>query len=167
MTRQINKAQLLKDIAAERKRLEKTISALTNEDLIRAGVVGIWSVKDVLAHLAAWERLFLDWYRAGVEGRSPSTKPVGRSRKAIDALNKAIFDHNQSRGLDDIAAEFSNSYSKLMEVVALIPEEELFVPGRFDWTGSLTLADYLAGNTCNHYAWANAKIRDWLENKTS
>ncbi len=167
MAKQTSKAQLLKDIIVERQRLEKTISALTYDDLIQVGVVGTWSVKDVLAHLTAWEKLFLDWYRAGVEGRPPSIKPVGRSRKAIDALNKTIFDHNQSRGLDDIAAVFHTSYSELMKVVALIPEEELFVPGRFDWTGSLTLADYLVGNTCNHYAWANAKIRDWLLNKTS
>ena len=41
----------------------------------------------------------------------------------------------------------------------MIPEEDMFSPGRYAWTGRLTLADYIAGNTCNHYRWAKTQIR--------
>ncbi len=39
-----------------------------------------------------------------------------------------------------------------MAVIETIPEEDIFIQGRFHWIGGLTLADYIAGNTCNHYA---------------
>ncbi len=65
MTKQSSKVELLKDIQVEHARLDKMLSTLTAEEMIRPGVVGDWSVKDVLAHLAAWEQLLLGWYEAG------------------------------------------------------------------------------------------------------
>ncbi len=81
----------------------------------------------------------------------------------MDALNQQIYEENQDRSLDDILAEFHASYRQVVTVIVEIPEEELFVRGRFNWTGELTLADYIAGNTCNHYAWARSQIRKWAK----
>lgn len=159
MTKQSSKDQLLNDIQTEWRRLQKNLSGLGKEDMIQAGVTGIWSAKDILAHLIAWERLFLDWYSTGIEGSLPDITPVGMGQKAIDALNQQIYDENKWRSLDDILAEFHTTYQEIVTVIEAIPEEDLFVHGRFPWTGTLTLADYAAGNTCNHYAWAKAQLR--------
>ena len=166
MTKQTSKDQLLKDIHTERRRLEKNLSVLSAEDMIQPGVTGTWSVKDILAHVVAWERLFLNWYSTGVQGRTPDITPVGLSQKSIDALNQQIYEKNRWRSLDDILAEFQTSYQEIVTVIEAIPEEELFVHARFDWTGTLTLADYIAGNTCNHYAWAKSQIRKWAKRDT-
>ena len=80
-------------------------------------------------------------------------------QKTIDTLNQQIYEKNQGRSLDDILAEFRSSYRELVTILEAIPEEDMFVHGRFPWTGTLTLADYIAGNTCNHYAWAKSQIR--------
>ena len=159
MAKQTSKAQLLKDIRTERRRLEKNLSGLNAEDMVRPGVMGTWSVKDILAHLVAWEKLFLDWYSTGVQGCSPSITPVGMSQSSIDTLNQLIYEKNQWRSLEDILAEFQASYQEIVTVVESIPEEDMLVHGRFNWTGKLTLSDYIAGNTCNHYAWAKSQIR--------
>ncbi len=159
MAKQTSKAQLLKDIRTERRRLEKNLSVLNVEDMVCPGVTGTWSVKDILAHLVAWEKLFLDWYSTGVQGYSPTTTPVGMSQPSIDTLNQQIYEKNQWRSLEDILAEFQASYQEIVTVVEAIPEENMFVHDRFNWTGKLTLADYIAGNTCNHYAWAKSQIR--------
>ena len=58
MTKQKSKAEFLNDIQVERKRLERNLNNLTAIDMTQQGVVGEWSVKDVLAHLVAWEQLF-------------------------------------------------------------------------------------------------------------
>jgi len=118
-------------------------------------------VKDILAHLVAWEKLFLDWYRTGIQGRSSATTPVGMCQRAMDSLNQQIYETNQWRSLDDIIAEFHTSFQHIMTVIETIPEEDMFTHNRFNWTGGLTLADYVAGNTCNHYAWAKSQIRKW------
>lgn len=167
MAKQISKDELLKDIRTARRRLEKNLSTLSAEDMIQPGVTGTWSVKDILAHLVAWERLLLDWYQAGVEGRAAVITPVGMSQKSIDALNQQIYEKNQRRSLNDILTEFHISYQEIIALIEAIPEEEMFVQGRFLWTGKLTLADYIAGNTCNHYAWAKSQIRKFATRQTS
>lgn len=167
MAKQASKAQLLKDIHTERRRLEKNLSALRAGDMLRPGVIGTWSVKDILAHLVAWERLFIDWYQTGLRGSKPATVPVGMSQNAIDALNQQIYEQNQWRALEDILADFHASYQKIATMIEGIPEVEMFSHCQFNWTGKLTLADYIAGNTCNHYAWAKSVIRKWARREAS
>jgi len=162
MTRQNSKAQLLKDIHSERGRLEKTLATLSADEMIRPGIVGNWSVKDVLAHLVEWERLFLDWYRCGKEGRSPIIQPVGMSKTVMDRLNAQLYEQNWLRDLENVLADFHASYKETLEAVQEIPEQDMFSSGRFAWTGRLVLADYIAGNSCNHYRWANMQIRKAL-----
>lgn len=131
--------------------------------MTQRGVIDKWSVKDILAHLMAWEQLFLGWYQSGLQGKIPEIAPVGMSGKAIDALNQKIFAQYHQFPLDKVLAEFHASYQRVLAVVQAIPEEDLFTAERFAWTGKLTLADYITGNTCNHYHWAKAKIRTWLK----
>lgn len=165
MAKQTSKDQLLKDIRTERRRLEKNLSGLSAEEMTRRGVAGTWSVKDILAHLSAWEMLFLNWYSAGLQGRVPATLPVGMSQKAMDALNQQIYGKNRRRSLDEVLAEFHASHEIIVRVIETIPEEEMFTQGRFEWTGPLMLADYIAGNTCSHYAWAKSQIRKWSKSR--
>jgi hypothetical protein len=165
VAKQTSKSQLLKDITTGRRQLEKNLSALSEEDMTQPGVTGTWSVKDILAHLVAWEKLLLDWYRAGIQGYSPTIIPVGMRQKAIDALNQEIYEQNRKRNLDEVIAEFRTSYQQILTTLEGIPEEDLLIRGRYEWTGELTLADYIAGNTCNHYAWAKAQIRKWIKGR--
>jgi hypothetical protein len=163
MAKQTSKAQLLKDIQTERRRLEKNISALSEEDMTRPGVTGSWSVKDILAHLVAWEQLFIDWYQTGLQGDASATAPVGMSKNAIDDINQRIYEQNKSRTLDDVLAEFRSSYQRIVTIIEGIPEEDMFARCRFSWTGKYTIADYITGDTCNHYAWAKLQIRKWAK----
>lgn len=163
MTKQQSKAELLKDIESEHRRLESTLAALTNKAMTRRGVVGDWSVKDILAHMSAWEQLFLSWYKSGLEEGIPSNSPVGMSRKAIDALNLEIFNQYQRTSLRDVLTQFQNSYQQILGIVHSISEEDMFTPGRYVWTDRWALVDYIAGNTCNHYRWARSKIHQWLK----
>lgn len=159
MTKHKSKAELLEDIQVQRRRLQRSLDRLTRSEMLAPGMVGEWSVKDLLAHLTAWEQLFLSWYQAGWRGHEPTTAPVGMSRKAMDELNEQIYAQNQARNLDEILVEFTKSYQQLWVTIQEISEVDLFATGRYAWTGSLTLADYIAGNTSNHYQWAKAHIQ--------
>ena len=163
MTKQTSKAELLKDIRVERRKLEKTLTRLTEEDMTGQGVIGEWSVKDILAHLAAWEGLFLSWYESGLHGSVPDKIPVGISKKDIATLNQQIYLQYREDSLEAVLIIFQNSYQQILAVVEAIPEGDMFAKDRYGWTGKWTIADYIAGNTCNHYYWANTKIRAWLK----
>jgi hypothetical protein len=88
-------------------------------------------------------------------------------QRAIDEPNQEIYENNRGRALEEIKAEFSASYQQILATIDEIPEKDMFARGRFSWTGRLTLADYIAGNTCNHYAWAKAQIRKWRKRTAS
>jgi uncharacterized protein (TIGR03083 family) len=159
LTKYTRKDELLKDIQTEHRRLEKLLASLSEEQLLLPGAVGDWSVKDVIAHLVEWERLFLEWYRCGIEGTSPAIQPVGMGRTAIDQLNRGFYERSRLRPLPEVLADFKASYQEILDTLQVISEEEMFTPGRYAWTGRLVLADYIAANTCSHYHWASGKIK--------
>lgn len=51
-------------VEQERGALEAQLAQLSDEQNTMPGVVGDWPVKDVLAHLVAWEQMCLGWYEA-------------------------------------------------------------------------------------------------------
>lgn len=162
----LNKALLLQRIDRERRSLEKTLSNLDHAQMTHMGVIGSWSVKDILAHLAAWEQLFLGWYEAGLQGKTPQLPAPGFSWKQIDRINEQIYEQHRLRDLAEILEWFANSYRQIRMVIQDIPEEDLFEPGRYTWQGKLSLIQYVLANTANHYRWANSKIRLWLKQGT-
>ena len=62
------KANILKLLQVERSRLEQNLSRLSRDDMLQPGVVGEWSVKDVLTHLADWEAHMLIWVETARRG---------------------------------------------------------------------------------------------------
>jgi len=161
MSKQKSKTGILKRIKTEHRLLERDLAKFAEQDMARQGVVGEWSIKDVLAHLMAWERLLLDWYESGLRGVAPLVPPVGLGAREIAALNQQIYERYREWPLADVLAESHAMYLKTVATIEAIPQADMFAAGRFRWTGRLTLAKYIASNTYNHYAWARSKIRKW------
>ncbi len=110
MYQQKSKDDVVKKIRSERNLLEKSVSNLTEQEMLLEGVVGEWSVKDILAHLMAWERLFLTWYESGLQGRKPNIAPVDMSGKAITTVNERFFHQYKHWTLRNVLTEFRISY---------------------------------------------------------
>jgi len=51
MKRRWTKKRILESINTERRRLEKNLASISDEDMLVRGVIGEWSVKDIMAHL--------------------------------------------------------------------------------------------------------------------
>jgi hypothetical protein len=162
MTKQTTKTILIKDIHIEHQRLDTYLARLSQEEMQVDGVVGTWSVKDLLAHLTAWEQLLIGWYQAGLHNEPMDPSPVGMSRLAMDQLNQHIYERHKDTPLSQIWDEYQTSYQQILTMLEPITEEDLFTHQRFPWTGRWTLADYVAGNTCNHYRWAKSRLRGWM-----
>jgi hypothetical protein len=148
MAKPKSKEKLLEEIRARHLRLEEKIASLPREVLLRPKTVGAWSVKDTVAHITAWEKSLLSRYYDGLAGR-----PVkdGHTGETLGAVNHRIFEENLSRSLDDVMADFTATYQRILAAVASIPEEDMFARGKFAWTGQYRLLDYIWGNTAGHY----------------
>ncbi|MCE5259065.1 MAG: ClbS/DfsB family four-helix bundle protein [Chloroflexi bacterium] len=165
MTRYRSQAELTAAIIGSRRRLERTLDGIAPAELPRPGVVGDWSVKDLLAHLAAWQRLLLYWYAQGKTGAVLAPNPTGMSRRAIDMLNAEIYQTHHNDSLAAVQIEYHSAYAAALELVQSLSEDELYTPGHYAWTGKYLLADYAAANTCQHDDWANRMLHNWLRSR--
>lgn len=159
----LTKADILERIEVERRRLEANLDTLSEEQMVQPGVVGEWSVKDVVAHLFDWEQRFVGWYEAGLRGEVPETPAPGLTWGQLDILNRQIFEQHRDRSLDDVMAEFRSSYERTLKTVESIPAEDMSITGRYAWLGKGNLAGYILANTASHYRWAKTLIRKWMK----
>jgi hypothetical protein len=127
----------------------------------KSGVVDEWSVKDLLAHLVEWERMFTSWYQAGLRREVPEIPAPGYSWIKMNALNEQIYRKHRERPLEQVLQDFKESYDQIYELVEGMSEEEIFTTGRYTWVEKGNLTGYIMANTANHYRWAKDKLRAW------
>jgi hypothetical protein len=155
------KAELLDGTRAEHARLEAALAEISEEAMLQPGVVGEWSIKDMLAHISDWEQRFLRWYRAGQRGEIPERPEPGLTWNDLDLLNQRIYEKHHARSLPDVRAAFDASYRELISAVEAMSEPELFTVGHFAWTGDYPLLIALRANADQHYAEHTDQIEAW------
>ena len=161
MPRPTNKADLLAAADRERAKLDALLAELTPEAMVVPGVVGEWSVKDVLAHLCEWEGMALGWYRVGVMGEVPEVPAPGYKWNQTPQLNRAIYEKHRDKGLEAVVDWLRSSREAMRGVIESLSDEELFTPGRFAWTRKNTLGTYFVSATSSHDVWARTRIARW------
>ena len=119
------------------------------------------SVKDLVLHMTAWEQLFLGWYRAGKRGQGVHAPAEGYSWKDTSRLNHDLQRRLARTSWKRAWEEFQASYREILRLARRISEEELLERGRYAWTGSSTLAGYLAANTASHYRTGSKILKRW------
>lgn len=165
MPRATNKIELLTAIDQERSALDAFLATLTAEQMVLPGVVGEWSVKDVLAHLVEWEQMLLSWYAAGLRGENPKPPAPGYKWSQLPELNQAIYEKHRQRTLDEIVADYHSSHEQIMALIRQLPDEELFGERRHAWTRNNTLGTYFVSATSSHYLWARNEMRKGIKRK--
>ena len=165
MPRPTSKTDLLAAIDQERGVLEAFLETLTPEQMVEPGVVGEWSVKDVLAHLIEWEQMVLSWYRAGLRGEVPELPAPRYKWNQTPQLNQAIYEKHRDRPLDEVTEQFHASHQEMLGVIQELSNEELFTAGRYAWTKKNTAGTYFVSATSSHYLWARKEIRKGLRTK--
>lgn len=130
-------------------------------------VVGEWAVKDVLAHLTAWQSLFMGWHESGLRGETPVMPASGYNWSQTPALNQAIYTAHCRETLSEARSAFEASHQRLMELVNALSNEDIFERGRFPWTRQNALSTYLIPATSSHYHWALTEIRKGLKRASS
>ena len=149
-----SKTELINSTLAEREKLEAKIAGFAPEEMLFAGTMGVWSVKDILQHLVDWEQRWIGWYEAGKRGEPVVTPEEGYNWRQMGKLNELYRLKHQDRPLAAVLADFHTSYKQIMDMIEKIPEAEMLTLGLYTWTGKLPLIAWIAGNTCDHYRWA-------------
>jgi hypothetical protein len=106
-----------------------------------AGVCGTWSVKDLLGHIAVWDRRSLDY--AERKHRSDPSLP---GQILWQQINKDAFERNRARPYDELMSEMIEAHEALAKGISAIPTLE---------------AGWIADGTYEHYPQHVAQVRAW------
>ncbi len=171
MTTDGAKDQLLATIGAERARWEALLEEIGEERMTTPGVVGDWSVKDLLGHLTAYTRR----WGAQLRGIVTGTPPTMRDLFDVDVLpeealtggetgqNAAIRALYAPRSTETVLVNWREATDLLLASVAALPNEDIATLGRIPGLGDRPLADGIAGDTFGHHAHHAAEVRAWLD----
>ena len=163
MARPKNKMELLQESQKEYELLNILLDSIPEKKWTLPGVMGDWSIKDILAHLYEWQRMFFIWYEAGLRGEMPQTPAEGFKWNQLPALNQKIYQEYRNIPLLDVQNIIHTSHQKVMQLIGSLSETQLFSPGPYSWTKSSTLESYITANTGRHYRWARTGIRRGLK----
>ncbi|MBI2841292.1 MAG: ClbS/DfsB family four-helix bundle protein [Acidobacteria bacterium] len=159
-----SKQALIDDIRTEHDSLCVRLGQMPKARWREPGVWGSgWTLSDLVAHLAEWQRMFLAWYEDGLRGVKPEMPAAGYKWSETPRLNRAIWEKHRSRSLAAVRAGFDSGHSRILQVIEALSPEQLLVPGHFEWTGKHPLTTYIGPNTASHYRFASKVIKRWLK----
>ena len=159
----MKKDELLDALEDEREKFLDAIDGLSDEELIEPGVVGEWSVKDIIFHICMWEADLINLLWQLSQGEKPSTAYFTNS--SVDETNAAWQEISKTRSLDQTLADFEAVRKQTCRKVRAIPEKDLIDPARYEWLEGSPLWEWIAGDSFEHEIEHSAQIREWLLNK--
>jgi uncharacterized damage-inducible protein DinB/predicted RNase H-like HicB family nuclease len=124
---------LLARLAYVRTSLLAQLLGLDEAALTERRISERWTVKDLLAHVAAWDRWEERTMRAMVAGEEPDFEAVGD----VDAANARFVAAWQGRSLDAVVAELNAARTSWVAWLAALPVDEFFrvrAYAGYDWT---------------------------------
>lgn len=134
-----------------------SLDGLSNAQMLEPGVVGDWSVKDILAHVTTWELETLKHLPEIAAG-----KPQQRYKDAyggLDAFNALKFEENRTRSLDEVRTRLTDTHAQLLDYLETVPDELLHSRERF--------RTRLRWDTYSHYPIHADHIRGWRDGTAS
>ena len=142
------RSELLRLVREGRAQLEADIARFSETEML-AAEPGQWSIKDTLAHIAAWDRRACAIFAAASRAEVPTD--LITSDADVDRFNAAAYERGRDLPLADVLAEFHAAFAESMTWIDRLPDDLLLDPARVPWNGDNSLAWTLAANTFWHY----------------
>jgi hypothetical protein len=136
--------------------LKESYAGLPDSRLTEPGVVGDWSVKDILAHVTTWEEEALQHLPVIIAGGRP---PRYVTFGGIDAFNAHMAEQKREIALSDIRRRLDETHSRLLDFIRSAPA------GQF--TRESRARRRLRLDTYGHYPKHAEAIRDWRQRRSA
>lgn len=149
----MNRDQVLDRIDSAWSDFTNVIDGVPDELFDLTGAVGSWSVKDVIGHVATWDREALNALRQFVEDRNFRALVTWPD---VDEFNARQWEAKRKSDLADLRVELENTHRELVGLLSGLPEE---------YFESDEVHERIRIDTYEHYADHGPEIRQWLEGK--
>lgn len=156
----MGKAEIIEQIREARGAMLAALDGLSQDDMLRPGAVGLWSVKDALAHLTAWESELIT---ALSRLDKPANVPQIVKIDDIDEWNEEQYRVNARRSLDVVLEDFNGVHKHLIKAVEDLDDKTLEDVRKFPWLEGEPLWYLIAENATWHEQEHAEEIRKWRE----
>lgn len=158
----VDKAELLSIIETGYNQFEALLASLSEAQMLIPGVNGSWSIKDNIAHLAAWQTYQADRLQAVLDGTEPADPAPGRETE--DEINEYFYQRDKDLPLAEVLVHFRTTYQRVLKATQALSWETLNEP--FPWSDNdAPMGAYTLGNTTGHYELHGELIKSWLESR--
>lgn len=147
--------------------LFKALEGISEDDWYTSGLLGIWSLKDVVAHVASHEQVFVEVLGTLIGGAPTPTLDQFKSNPAHFNDDEVARRINFSR--EEVLSEYQDANARSIQLIIQIPVERRRLQGMLPWYGvEYDLEDYIAYGVYGHKREHSAQIemyKDKLSNK--
>ncbi len=150
----MTKPELIAAIHRDRATLDALVASLSEEQMLAPVLDDGWSVKDLLAHIAAWEARCASWLEAVARGGTPERPEV----QNVDASNARDYAAARQRPLGDVLAASRAAHATMLRAVEALSEADLADETRFGWPAW----QMASSNSDEHYREHIQQIEAWL-----
>jgi hypothetical protein len=151
----VNRQQLLNRIDSAWVAFQASYAGLSNSQLSEPGVVGDWSVKDVISHVTWWEEEALRHLPPIIAGERPPRYSV--TYGGIDAFNAMMAEQKRDLSVSDVLTQQDDTHRRLIAFVQRVPEDQFARETRF--------RRRLRLDTYGHYPIHTRAIREWRQQR--
>jgi uncharacterized damage-inducible protein DinB len=159
--RTVGQQELIEAYQSARRALMEALEGLENEDFLRPGAVGTWSVKDALAHITAWESevvTALVYVENGKRG-TPNIMTIDD----IDEWNDEQYHHSARRTFEVIWDDFVVVERHVIEAIKALDDRTLADNRKFPWMEGEALEYIIYENAIWHEEEHAEDIRQWRD----
>lgn len=141
--------ELIERITRAYERLRELLAEVDPARLTADPVVDSWTVKDLLAHIAAWQSVMVtNLFRLE---RGQPLLYGGLRPDQVDEVNARFYVELKDWPLEKVLADLEGSYRQLINRLRLLSESELNDPRHFEQLRGRPLWQLVAENTYEHY----------------
>jgi hypothetical protein len=126
------------------------IDGLSEEQCLKGGVCGIWSVKDIIAHLGSYEFVLAEVLGSCQGAILTPTLNLMTSMDG-DSFNEVQVDLRREKSTAAVIHEYDEAYQMVMGLLPKLEKTLLREPGTIPWYGSEhALDDFLVYQYYGH-----------------
>ncbi len=165
-----SKRELLRMLREEFDRWEKLLAGLSEEQIVARTLPSDLSIKDVIAHLEAWQQLSSARLEAALNNRVPDfhLDPKGLDPDAeenLERINAWIHETNLNRPWAEVHQSWQEGLVRFLELGEAIPERDLMEVGKYPWLGELGLYEVLKGCFEHYHEEHYEPLAEWMREK--
>lgn len=133
----MNKDETIKILVVDHDKMQKITELLTKEEILKIRVLGVWNVKDVIAHLSAWNLELTKSIDIILRNEELWFLNTGD-----EEFNKIQITKRKSYSLEEVMEEWHSSFKKLIERISNLSEKEWEFQSDFFWGGKAVHGKY-------------------------